>query len=147
MRHSSLRNHGLAQRPGEGGFTLLEAILALAVFAIAAVALTEALGQMGLATGESAEHAWRLELVESYLEEASKAPRVVEGEIQMDPGVPGLFVKVTTQPLEVQSKSVQGNLPDLFEITVALFRRPERGGPPVLLEKGSTYRYSHLYAQ
>lgn len=131
---------------GRGGFTLLEAILALAIFSIAAVALTQALAQMGLATVESADHAWRLELIESYLEEASKAPQIKEGEIRVDPGVPGLFVKIVTKPLQVETKKQAAALPDLFEISVALYRTPDGGGAPVLLEKGSTYRYRHLYA-
>ena len=128
------------------GFTLLEAILALAVFSIAAVALTQALGQMALATVESGDHAWRLELIESYLEEAAKAPLIKEGEIQVDPGVPGLIVKIVTKPLEVQTKKQAAPLPDLFEISVALYRATAGSGGPVLLERGTTYRYRHLYA-
>lgn len=131
----------------QGGFTLLEAIVSLGVFSIAAVALTQALGQMGLATVESADHAWRLELVESYLEEATKAPVIKEGEVRIDPGVPDLFVMIETKPIEVQSRKEQGNLPDLFEVVVALYRNPGGGGKPVLQEKGSTYRYVHLYAR
>lgn len=132
--------------PLRGGFTLLEAVLALAVFSIAAVALTEALSQMGLATMESAEHSWRLEVVQSYLEESSKAPLVKEGEVKVDPGVPGFLVTITTKPLEIHTKKEAGALPDLFEITVVLYQNREGSGQPVVAEKGSTYRYAHLYA-
>jgi len=127
------------------GFTLLEAILALAVFSLAAVALTEALSMMGLATVESADHAWRLELVESYLEEASKVKRVHEGEQQVPVRGTVMVVMIRTVPLEVRSQDDQGILPDLFEVSVELYRQPGSGGKPILLERASTYRYRHLY--
>ncbi len=139
LRH--LRHPGKRGR----GFTLMEVVLALGVFSLAAVALTEALSQMGLATLESAESAWRLEVVRAYLEEVGKAPEIEPGTNVIRLENTEHFVRITVEPVEVYVKDQSAPLPDLYQVSVQLFRTA-RGNEEQLLEQGSTYRYRYLYA-
>ena len=121
------------------GFTLMEVMLALALFSIAAVALANALNQIGVTTLAVHDTSRRLELVHSYLQEASKAPEIATGTetIEIEPG---FKVKIVTETAKLTNQEGE-NLPDMFRIHVQALEGK------TVVEEAETLRFAPLYVQ
>ena len=108
--HSSFRDRGMI---------LFEVFLALAIFAIAAVALVTAINQIGHAVLEARTYRNVEQGIESVIDEYSKAPVLDEVEKQLKPGKDGVTytVKITNvRDLKSQEGRV---LQGLFRIHVS----------------------------
>lgn len=98
--------------------TLFEVLLALAIFAIAAVALVTAINQIGHAVLESRQYRNVEQGIESVIDEFSKIPVLDEVEKKINPGKDGVtyYVKVTAVR---DAKNQEGRiLQGLFRIQV-----------------------------
>ncbi|MEO0445889.1 MAG: prepilin-type N-terminal cleavage/methylation domain-containing protein [Verrucomicrobiota bacterium] len=131
---------------GTRAFTLLEVLVALAVFTIAAFGLTQALAQMGLASVDAAEAEWRTEILQATLEEVSKGKRVEKGTREIEVDREGYWIEEEVRSLDLKGKKTVGSLPDLFDIELRLWREAE-GGKSELVDTVRTWRYGPLYAK
>jgi len=125
------------------GFSLLEVMLATALFAMAALALSGALNQVGLLALESAEATRGSQLIYSRVIELSRAPDLRTGVEQVD--VPGSSLMLESTVEEFRATNEKGeNLDQLFRIQVRLL---EKEGPRAgqVLGKMETYRYGPFY--
>lgn len=124
------------------GFTLLEALLALFLFGLTAVALTEALNTIGIASIEGQEEAEIEEIVRTYLTEASRAPEIEIGEeiFKLEDGL--THVRVLIEELNLANQDGE-TLTDMLRIEVAAFRKEI--GREKTLHVAETWRFDPLY--
>ena len=109
IRHPSLR---------PAGMTLFEVLLALAIFAVAAVSLVTAINQIGHAVLESRQYRNVEQGIESIIDEYSKAPVLDEVEKQIKPGKDGVAYNIKVTAIR-DAKNQQGRfLQGLFRIHV-----------------------------
>ena len=126
-----------------GGFTLLEAILALALFTASALALTEALALIGLTSVESQQLAQQREILRSQLIEETflVEPQAASREIFFEEA--DLRLKITTE--EPQLVNQDGDtLTDMMKIVIEAY--PFELGNDNLIDRVETYRYTPLYS-
>lgn len=101
-----------------GGMTLFEVLLALAIFAVAAVSLVTAINQIGHAVLESRQYRNVEQGIESIIDEYSKAPVLDEVEKQIKPGKDGVAYNIKVTAIR-DAKNQQGRfLQGLFRIHV-----------------------------
>ena len=99
--------------------TLFEVLLALAIFAIAAVALVTAINQIGYAVLESRQYRNVEQGIESIIDEYSKAPVLDEMEKQLKPGKDGVTYTIKVSAVR-DAKTQDGRiLQGLFRIHVS----------------------------
>jgi len=104
-----------------GGFSLLELLMAMAVFAIAAVSLAGAINLISLSVVETVEEAeWR-EQLRGVLLEASRDPNLEEGTRETNPNAAGLSFSIRVDRVDLQNREAR-TLNGLFEITVTAYR-------------------------
>lgn len=142
---SGLLIHSSAGRrlaPLSRGMTLLEVILALAVFSLAAVALVNVMNQIGFAVLESRTLRNVEQGLESVLDEYSKAPLLGEMERTIKPGKDGVTYEVVVRPVD-RIKNQEGRiLQGIFHIE-ATAKWKENGQDQQL--KADTLRYAGLF--
>lgn len=122
--------------------TLLEVILALALFTTAAVALVIALNQIGLATLEARNLRAVEQNIEGIMDEESKRPQIAELEKDIKPGADGIAYRVRVAPVENVRNQAGVQLNGLFRITVTA--RWKEDGRPMQVE-AETMRYAGMY--
>lgn len=109
VRHSS----------SASGMTLFEVLLALAIFAIAAVALVSGINQIGHAVLESRQYRNVEQGIESIIDEYSKAPVLDEMEKEMKPGKDGVAYHIKVSAVR-DAKTQDGRiLQGIFRIQVS----------------------------
>ncbi|MCB1235633.1 MAG: hypothetical protein KDM91_11225 [Verrucomicrobiae bacterium] len=127
------------------GFSLLEVVLALGLFTMAAVSLVGALNDIGRYTADSVRESWVTEKLRSTLIEVGKNPRLEEMRVSFDPDASGTFVSVEVERFE--ARSVKGeNLPNLYRIK-AVVARKRPGGHEEVLGEAETLRYLPMFQQ
>ena len=100
------------------GFSLLEVMLALALFATAAVILVETINEIGNITMQARTLRSVEQGMESVLDEYSKMPQIQEMEKDIKPGADGVTYNVVVKALD-NVKNQDGNvLAGLFGIKV-----------------------------
>lgn len=124
------------------GMTLLEVILALALFTTAAVALVIALNTIGLATLEARNMRAVEQNIEGIMDEESKRPQIAELEKDIKPGADGVAYRVRVVPVENIRNQAGVQLNGLFKITVTANWKED--GRPMQLE-AETMRYAGMY--
>lgn len=129
----------------EKGFTLLEVLLALAVFTIVAVSLTVAMNQIGLLAMDSALRARQLELVNSYLTEASKGMELEEGVREIKLPDTEFIIQIEIEPVELQNQDGE-LLEGMYRVAVRALKDVP-GGERDVVEEAETYRYQALYTR
>lgn len=98
--------------------TLFEVLLALAIFAIAAISLVEAINQIGHAVLEARQYRTVEQGLESVLDEYSKLPVLDEMEKQIKPGKDGIAYQVKVSNVR-DAKNQEGRiLQGMFRIQV-----------------------------
>lgn len=107
---------------GADGFSLLELLMAMAVFAIAAVSLAQAVSLISLTVVESIDEGALRERMRGELLAASRDPFIKEDTRVTTPNDDGLFFKITTTKLNAENR--EGiYLEDLYEIEVIALRK------------------------
>ncbi len=133
-------NPHLASRPR--GMTLLEVILALALFTTAAVALVIALNSIGLATIEARNLRAVEQNLEGILDEESKRPQIAELEKDIKPGADGVAYHVQVSQINNLRNQAGVQLNNLFRVVVTA--KWKEDGRPMSLE-AETLRYSGMF--
>ena len=142
-----MTNFGPSVKVGRGiptsGFVLLEVLLALTLFGMVAVALTNALSQVGKLAVEGQLELHVINGLQSALLEASKVPEMEEGSFRSEPDTLGIVYETTIEEMELYNIDELA-LTDMYRVEVrALW---EVNGQPQE-DMAETYRYEPLYKQ
>lgn len=109
------------------GFSLLELLMAMALFAIAAVSLAKAINMISLTVSESIEDAELREQMRAVLLEVSRDPDLREDSRETNPNEMGLFFRIDIDPLELENQEGEP-LSNLFTVRVTAFRKTQPRG-------------------
>jgi len=124
------------------GMTLLEVVLALAVFSIAALALVGTMNQIAEAATESQMLLEVEQSLESIVDEYGKVPQLRELEEDIKPGADGVAYRVKVEQVK-DLKNEQGQfLQDMFRIQ-AVGRWNDGSG--VIEVQAETMRYAGAF--
>ncbi|MAS92683.1 MAG: hypothetical protein CMO55_05745 [Verrucomicrobiales bacterium] len=108
------------------GFTLLELLMAMALFALAAVALADALNMISMAVGETVDEAEMREKLRAVLLETTRDPNIQQDTRETNPDEAGVYFKIRVERLELENR--EGTpLSNLYDVKVTGFRRGPTG--------------------
>ena len=124
-------------------FSLLELLMAMAVFAIAAVSLAQAISLISLSVVESIDEGELREQLRGELLAASRDPYIEEGSRETAPNENEIYFRIVTS--EFRAENREGiYLDGLFEIEVTALRRVP-GGDDDELDVASTVTYPGIF--
>ncbi len=126
----------------QAGFTLLELLMAMGVFAIAAVALANAINQISLSVAESAEEVAVREQLRGILLEATRSNDLVEASRTIDNGQ-GIVFQINIEKLNLKNREGQ-TLDDIYEVT-AIARRELGGQRAEIVESADTWVFKDMF--
>jgi prepilin-type N-terminal cleavage/methylation domain-containing protein len=124
------------------GMTLLEVVLALAVFSIAALALVGTMNQIAEAATESQTILEIEQTLESLIDEYGKIPQMRNLEEDIKPGSDGVAYRVKVEQVKDLRNQDGQFLQDMFRIQA--FARWDDGGGVIELEADSM-RYAGAF--
>ncbi len=127
------------------GFTILEVLLALAIFVSMAVGVTKALDMIVLGSVRSGEEVRMIRNLETLLTEASKAAQFEEGTLYLGAENQGTVNEVNYERIieELELENMDGQiLQSMWRISIVASY--ERNGEPIE-RVAETYRYEPLY--
>lgn len=122
--------------------TLLEVVLALAVFSIAALALVGTLNQISEAAVESQALLEIEQTLESLIDEYGKAPQIRNLEEDIKPGPDGVAYRVKVEQVKDLKNKDGRFLQDMFRI-IAIARWDDGSG--VIEVQADTLRYAGAF--
>ena len=125
-----------------GGFMLMEAILALSLFAIVGVALITALNEIGRMAFEARREAVLARLLDSELRAAMTVPTLEEGETTRSLDELQVEIKAIVEPLEELENQDGRLLQQMFRIEVQATWWEDNGWNDMSVE---SWRYGRLY--
>lgn len=121
-----------AREPGEGaGFTLIEVLVALAVFALAMVTLQGRLGDRALTQGQSETRILAAYLASNTLD-AWSLPFATEGRAGLQQGEARFAGR--RWRLEAETRSTE--IPGYFSVQLRVWPDGEEGAPTALVDSG-----------
>lgn len=128
--------------PGKRGFLLLEMILALAVFGIAATGFAVALNRMAAVAGLAQSELRITRILESALDETLSLPVLEEGTVNTSVGDTGIELDTTVKLIEDLQNEDGQVLQEMYLITVEAkwFGNGEWHNRSV-----DTWRYGRMY--
>ena len=126
----------------QAGFTLLELLMAMGVFAIAAVALANAINQISLSVAESAEEVAVREQLRGILLEATRSNDLAEGSRTIDNGQ-GIVFQINVEKLNLRNRQAE-TLDDIYEVT-AIARRELGGQRSEIVESADTWVFRDMF--
>ena len=129
-------------RHSRNGFTLLELLMAMALFAIAAVSLAGALNLISLTVAESIDEAELREKLRAAMLEAVRDPALKEETRETNPDERGLSFRIEVVRLDLKNQDGR-SLDNLFEVTVTAIRESS-GGRRETLDRATTYANPNL---
>jgi prepilin-type N-terminal cleavage/methylation domain-containing protein len=139
IEHLAHRDRSPARR---AGFTLLEVLLALALFGTMMVGLTRALNMIALSSVRSGEEVRMIRNLETLLTEASKAAQFEAGEEYLGQDESGVAYERIIEEL-VEMENMDGQiLQSMWRI--AIVASYERNGE-IVERVAETFRYEPLY--
>jgi len=112
MRRSSLKT---------SGFTLLELLMSMALFTVAAVSLAEALNLISLTVSESIDDAEVREQLRATMLEVSRDAALTAETRETNPDKRGLYFRIEVERLDLKNEDGQ-TLENLFEVKVTAMR-------------------------
>lgn len=124
------------------GFTLMEVLLALAVFSIAALALVGTINHIATVSSDSQRLLEIEQTLESLIDEYGKMPQVRELEEQIKPGADGVAYRVLIQQVKDLQNKDGRFLQNTFRILVTA--RWDDGDGAVEMN-AETYRYAGAF--
>jgi prepilin-type N-terminal cleavage/methylation domain-containing protein len=133
MRRSSLHHKG---------FTLLELLMSMALFTIAAVSLAEALNLISLTVSESIDDAEVREQLRATMLEVSRDAALTAETRETNPDKRGLYFRIEVERLDLKNEDGQ-TLDNLFEVKVTAMRDLP-GGRNEELDTASTFANPNL---
>lgn len=108
------------------GFTLLELLMAMALFALAAVALADALNMISVSVGEAVDEAELREKLRAVMLEVTRDPNIQPDSRETNPDEAGIYFKIRIERLELENREGIA-LSNLFDVYVTGFRRGPTG--------------------
>ena len=108
------------------GFTLLELLMSMALFTLAAVSLAEALNLISLTVSESIDDAEVREQLRATMLEVSKDSSITAETRETNPDKRGLYFRIEVERLDLKNEEGQ-TLENLFEVKVTALRQQSRG--------------------
>ncbi|MDF1824036.1 MAG: type II secretion system protein [Verrucomicrobiales bacterium] len=130
-------------RYGQSGFSLLELLMAMAVFAIAAVSLAQAINLISLTVVESIDDGELRERLRGELLAASRDPFIKAETRLTPPNGDGIFFRIETTKMNAENR--QGiSLEDLYEVRVTALRQLT-GEAEEELDSASTASFSGIF--
>jgi prepilin-type N-terminal cleavage/methylation domain-containing protein len=127
---------------GPRAFVLLEIIMAMALFGILGVGLTEALDKTAENSLASRREVKMLRTLESLLTEASKALQFEEGEENLGENENGVYFQRVIEPLEAENMDGQA-LTQMWRVAIIASWKTKGGRE--MQEVAETIRYEPLY--
>jgi prepilin-type N-terminal cleavage/methylation domain-containing protein len=103
------------------GFTLLELLMSMALFTVAAVSLAEALNLISLTVGESIDDAEVREQLRATMLEVSRDAALTAETRETNPDKRGLFFRIEVERVDLKNEEGQ-TLNNLFEVKVTAMR-------------------------
>ena len=142
MRSQINRSRAVSRGAARSGFTILEVLMALALFGTMMVGLTRALDMIVLSAVRSGEEVRMIRNLETLLTEASKAARFEEGVEYLGEDEAGVaYERVIEELTEMENMDGQ-ILQKMWRI--AIVATYEQHGEP-LERVAETFRYEPLY--
>jgi len=144
MKRATVPEPGRHRRtpPRARGMTLLEVVLALAVFSIAALALVGTINQIATAGIESQKLLEIEQGLESILDEYGKMPQLREMQQELKPGADGVAYRVAIELVRDLRNQDGRFLDNTYRILVTA--RWDEGGAPLEVS-AETLRYAGSY--
>ncbi len=133
---------GLLKHSTRRGMTLLEVVLALAVFSIAAMALIGTLNKIAEAGLDSQKLLEVEQTLESLIDEYGKAPQVRDLEEDIKPGADGVAYRVVIEQVKDMKNQEGRFLQDMFRVQ-DIARWNDGGGPTEITAE--TLRYAGAF--
>lgn len=128
--------------PGRRGFLLLEMVLALAVFGIAATGFAVALHRMSDVAALAQSELRITRILESALDETLSLPVLEEGETDTQVGETGIELHTTIEPIEDLENEEGQLLQEMFRIKINARWYANAGWQEREIE---TWRYGPMY--
>jgi prepilin-type N-terminal cleavage/methylation domain-containing protein len=127
----------MSPRPSKkAGFTILELLMAMALFAIAGVSLAEALNLISLTVTETIEEAELREQLRAVMLEVSRDPNLTAETRETEANTEGLAFRIDIERLELDNEKGE-SLANLFSVKVTALRI-QSGGRKETLDSAST---------
>jgi type II secretory pathway pseudopilin PulG len=124
------------------GMTIMEVLLALAVFSIAAMALIGTLNQIAMVSNDSERLLEIEQSLESLIDEYGKMPQIRELDEQIKPGADGVAFRVLIQQVKDLQNQEGRFLQNTFRIQATA--RWDEGTGPIEIQ-AETYRYAGAF--
>lgn len=124
------------------GFTLMELLMAMALFAMAAVSLAGALNLISLSVGESIDEAELREQLRAVVLEVCRDPAIREETRETNPDERGVYFRIAVSRIDLRNEEGE-SLQDLYQVSVAALREGA-GGRVETLDSASTYANPNL---
>lgn len=124
------------------GMTIMEIVLALGVFSIAAIALVGTMNQIGMVNADSQRIMEIEQSLESLIDEYGKMPQVRELEEVIKPGADGVAYKVVIEQVKNLQNQDGRFLQNTFRI-LAVARWDDGSG--AIEMSAETYRYAGAF--
>src|SRR5690606_12977289 len=103
------------------GFTLMELLMAMALFAMAAVSLAGALNLISLSVGESIDEAELREQLRAVVLEVCRDPAIREETRETNPDERGVYFRIAVSRIDLRNEEGE-SLQDLYQVSVAALR-------------------------
>lgn len=135
-------NHSLSPLPvyqGRQGFALLEIILALGLFSLVAVGMTQALDQIAQTSKQSRQEAQVLRVLESVLAEVSHQPELKATTVSFPRSADGVDARASIVKVKLMTKD-KTELDHMFHVKAEAWL--ETGLKKSLKRRMETYVYS-----
>jgi len=123
------------------GFALLEVLLAVAVFSMAATGFVVALHKMGDVAAATQREVRITRALESALHEALSLPTLEEGKTTLELEDSGMEIDTLIEPIEIENQEGQ-LLQEMFRIEVTVFWLEDDDWEE---RSAETWRYARLY--
>jgi len=135
-----VKNLSANLRHNRSGFVLLEIVIALGLFSMVAVSLTQALDQIAQTSRLARDESRVMRVLESALAQAAHAPELKERTIAYDSTADGVKASATIKKIKLVTKN-KAELDKMYVITVTAWI--DDNGRSKLLERSmETYVYS-----
>jgi prepilin-type N-terminal cleavage/methylation domain-containing protein len=127
----------MSPRPSKkAGFTILELLMAMALFAIAGVSLAEALNLISLTVTETIEESELREQLRAVMLEVTRDPNLTAETRETEPNTEGLAFRIDIERLELNNEEGE-SLANMFSVKVTALRI-QSGGRKETLDSAST---------
>jgi prepilin-type N-terminal cleavage/methylation domain-containing protein len=127
----------MSPRPSKkAGFTILELLMAMALFAIAGVSLAEALNLISLTVTETIEESELREQLRAVMLEVTRDPNLTAETRETEANTEGLAFRIDIERLELNNEEGE-SLANMFSVKVTALRI-QSGGRKETLDSAST---------